>query len=200
MRTGSMCFKRWCVAGSLWCVPIAAAAKAPSAVGGRPAIPPSAVAATLAQAGLSVPEARLHLPGSLSSETDTPELKITAAEQRANGSLSVRFACRSAVECMPFFVTVDPADDRPALAAFAERMLAQHQAAGTSSARSDRAAVAIGAHVTLQLTDAQMRIQLPAVAIDTGAPGAEVRVASLDRKHTWRGVVIDATTVRGGVQ
>lgn len=186
----------WCMAGSLLLLPVAAAAQASSAIGGRQVIPPSAVAATLAQAGLSVPEARLHLPGSLSSQSDTPELKVTAAEQRSNGSLSVRFACRTAVECMPFFVTVDPADDRGALAAFAER--AQHQPSGAP--RSDRASVAIGAHVTLQLTDAQMRIQMPAVAIDTGVPGAEVRVASLDRKHTWRGVVVDATTVRGGVQ
>ena len=189
------------IAGSLLLIPIAAAAQATSAIGGgRQVIPPSAVAATLAQAGLPIAEARLHLPGSLSSQTDTPELKVTAAEQRANGSLSVRLTCRNAAECMPFFVTVDAADDRPALAAFAERALAQRQAAGAASARSDRAAIAIGAHVTLQLTDAQMRIQMPVVAIDTGAPGAEVRVASLDRKHTWRVVVVDATTVRGGVQ
>ena len=60
--------------------------------------------------------------------------------------------------------------------------------------------ITVGAHITLELTDPQMHIHLPAIAIDTGAPGTDIRVASLDRKHTWRGTVLDANTVQGGVQ
>lgn len=185
----------WCAAGTLLLAQVGAA-QAPAAAGGRYAILPSAVAATLAEAGLPVAETRFHLPGSLSSRTDTPQLKVTVADRRANGSLEVRFSCRSSAECVPFFVTVDAADDPSAMTAFAARTLRDNSAPPRISASG----IAVGARVMLQLTDAQMRIQLPAVAIDTGAPGAEVRVASLDRKQTWRGVVVDATTVRGGVQ
>ena len=68
---------------------------------------------------------------------------------------------------------------------------------------SNGAAAAVspkGALVLMQLmpqTYAQMRIQLPAVAVDTGAPGTEVRVTSADHRHTYRGVVVDADTVKG---
>lgn len=175
------------------------AAQAPVAAGASPTryvIPAAAVAAVLAEAGLPVTATRLHLPGAVSARTEWPALKATAAEQRGNGALAVRMACRNSSECMPFFVTVDAAEDRDVLAAFAARSFAPAR----EGAPANAAGVGIGARVKLELADAQMRIELPVIAIDTGAPGAEVRVASLDRKHTWRGVVVDATTVRGGVQ
>ena len=192
-----MLWKIGCAAGALWLAQVGEA-QAPVVAGNggaRYAITASAISATLAEAGLPVAESRLHLPGPLTAHTEAPRLKVTVAEQRPNGSLEVRFACQTPAACMPFFVTVDAVEDRPALAAFAARPWATHEA-GTPSV----AGITVGARVTLELADAQMHIQLPAVAIDTGAPGAEVRVASLDRRHTWRGVVVDATTVRGGVQ
>lgn len=160
------------------------------------AVSAATVAAALGEAGLPVAEPRLHLPGVVTAHNAMPQLKVAGAEQRANGSLEVRFTCRDAAECMPFFVMVDAADDRTALAGFAAQVLRDH----ATPTRDRASGIAVGARVMLQLTDAQMRIQMPVVAIDTGVPGAEVRVASLDRKHTWRGVVVDATTVRGGVQ
>ena len=184
-----------CAAGGLLLAQMVAAQVPAGAVGARYAITATAVSAALAEAGLPVTEARLHLPGAVTAHADGASLKITAAEQRANGSLDVRFACRKPVACMPFFVAIDAWGDPAAMAAFAAHKWAAHEAAPAAEA-----GIATGARVTLQLTDTQMRIQLPAVAIDTGVPGAEVRVASLDRKHTWRGVVVDAATVRGGVQ
>ena len=193
-----MLLKLWCASAALLLAQMGGA-QAPVASGGagpHSTITAALVAATLAEAGLPIAEARLHLPGSLIAHTGAPMLKVTAAEQHANGSLAVRFTCRNSVECMPFFVTVDASDDRSALAAFAAQ-IPQTQASPSPTAS---AGIAVGARVTLQLSDTLMRIQLPAIAIDTGAPGAEVRVASLDRKQTWRGIVVDATTVRGGVQ
>ncbi len=193
-----MFLKMGCAAGALLLAQVSAAQASLPATGGAAwsAIPAATVAAALAEAGLPVAESRLHLPGVLTARNPAPQLKIAAAEQRANGSLEVRFTCRDSVECMPFFVAVDAADDRTVLAGFAAHVLRDH----ATPTRVSVSGIAIGARVMLQLTDAQMRIQMPVVAIDTGAPGAEVRVASLDRKNTWRGVVVDATTVRGGVQ
>lgn len=163
----------------------------------RSVVSASAVAEALAAAGMPVTAGRVHLPGVVTARTKAPTLKLTGAQQRAGGALAVRVACQTAGECMPFFATVDPEGDHDVLAAFAARRFAP---APTAALRPGAAGITVGALVTLQLADTQMRIDLPAVAIDTGAPGAEVRVSSLDRKHTWRAVVVDAKTVRGGLQ
>jgi len=60
-----------------------------------------------------------------------------------------------------------------------------------------RTGISVGSHVTLELSDRQMHIQLQGIAIDTGEPGHEIRVASLDRRHTYHGIVVDPTTVKG---
>lgn len=187
-----------CCAGAMLLARTAAAEMpvAGDAAAIRYVISTSAVAAAIKEAGLPVVAARVHLPGAVSARAAAPALKINAAEQRGNGALAVRVACRNPAECMPFFATVDAAEDHEALAAFAARSFPSTREA----ARTTGAGVAVGARVRLELVDAQMHIELPVIAIDTGAPGVEVRVASLDRKHTWRGVVVDATTVRGGVQ
>ena len=166
----------------------------PQAPSARPPIrypvSPVAVAAALTAAGLPTSAAQLRMSIPLYATTPSPELHIRSAEPRPDASLRLRVVCSNPVECMPFFASIEGAANAASLAVFAAQPAPPRPAAG----------VAVGAHVTLELADRQMRIHLPAVAIDTGAPGAEVRVASLDRKHTWRGVVVDAGTVKGGVE
>ncbi len=153
----------------------------------------SVVAAALTAEGLATSAEHLRLALPLSSTTPAPELHIAAAEARPDGSLRLRLTCSNSTECLPFFASVEGADNAAFLARFAA---VTHRQASPPHLPG----VAVGAHVTLELADAQMRIHLPAVAIDTGSPGAEVRVASLDHKHTWRGIVVDAATVKGGVE
>ena len=169
----------------------------PSAVARLPLrypVPPSAVAAALTSGGLPISAAQLHMPVPLYATTPSPELHIRSAEPRPDGTLRLRVVCGSPVECMPFFASVEGAADAASLARLAVQLAQPAPAAHAAGG------VAPGAHVTLELADQQMRIHLPVIAIDTGAPGAEVRVASLDRKHTWRGVVVDAGTVKSGVE
>lgn len=171
-------------------------------------IPAVAIAAALAAEGLAIAPERLHLPVPLSSASPAPALHVAGAEMQQDGSLLLRVICRNAGECMPFFATVTTADRTAALVALAGMHAPGAAAtAGNTAAALTPAApathprgITVGTHITLELTDAQMRIHLPAVAIDTGAPGSEVRVASLDRKHTYRGIVVDANTVQGGMQ
>ena len=166
----------------------------------------SVVAAALTTEGLAIAPDRLHLAMPLSAANPAPQLHVAGAELEHDGSLLLRIICRRAGECMPFFATIAKSDGEAALAALpglrdaTAAATAGTAAAPTAAVVAHPQGIAVGAHITLQLTDAQMHIQLPAVAIDTGAPGSEVRVASLDRKHTWRGIVLNANTVQGGVQ
>ena len=54
-----------------------------------------------------------------------------------------------------------------------------------------------GDHAVLLLEDSHMRITLPVIAIDSGRVGGEVRVSSLDRKTTFRAIVLESGAVRG---
>ncbi len=160
-------------------------------------IPATVVAAALAAEGLAVSADRLRLPMPLNAATAAPALHIAGAELRHDGSLLLRVVCRNSADCMPFFAIVAMSDPAASIAALA----GMHATSSVAAAASPHVSgIAVGAHVTLQLADQRMHIQLPAIAIDTGAPGAEVRVASLDRKHTYRGVVVDAGTVKGDLQ
>jgi len=203
--------------------PIAAAGALHIAL--RYEVPASAVAAALTTEGLLIAPDRLHLAMPLSAASPAPQLHVAGAQLEHDGSLRLRIICRKAGECMPFFATVAKSDSETALAAITGlHPAATAPVAGTALGSGSPLAVAgnaaspasgsagpvsltaaaarpqgitVGARITLQLTDAQMRIQLPAVAMDTGAPGTEVRVTSADHRHTYRGVVIDADTVKG---
>lgn len=195
------------LAGLAWAV--ALAEEMPVALpNGRYPLSAAAVARALEGTGLAVQATQVTLPGVLTAAVARPTLRVSGATARGAGELTVRLRCAAAAECLPFFAEVKMADRMEAAAAAqrlqggsesgAEAGAMQHAAAEAHVERAG--AVAVGARVRLELADAQMRIVLPGIAVDAGTPGAEVRVVSLDRKKTYRGLVVDATTVKGGVE
>ena len=161
----------------------------------RFAIPFASIAAALAHNGLAISPDRLQLAVPVSATTSEPTLLLASAELRQDASLLLRMTCPNSGDCVPFFVTAAMSDRAEALAALAA--LHAHLAPPTVERASG---ISVGARIFLQLADEQMHIQIPAIAIDAGKPGSEIRVASLDRKHTYRGVVADAATVKAGLQ
>lgn len=175
------------------CVPLHAQTSA------RVPLTGAAVAAMLAQTGLRVDANQIELPGSLSTATANPQLHVTGAELLPEGPLRVRLACREARDCQPFLATIRSASAPEAMANFTGL---QKSLQTTSSPRSIAVTerVLAGQHATLLLEDIHMRITVPVLVIDSGAPGTEVRVSSLDRKQIFRAVVADAGTLRGTLQ
>jgi hypothetical protein len=161
----------------------------------RFAVPLFAIAAALAEDGLDVAPDQIHLAVPVSTTTSAPVLQLASAELRQDGSLLLRMTCRRSGDCLPFYASVPMPDRAEALGA-----LAKLRGRDSAPISQQAAGVMVGAHITLQLSDGQMHIQMPAIAIDAGPPGSEIRVASLDRKHTYRAVVADRFTVKGGLQ
>lgn len=178
---------------------------------GRYALGAGAVVEALTTVGMTVRVEQVQLPGTLSATVQSPALRVTGAEARGDGRFVVRLRCGVVSECLPFFAEVrmsDPTEAETAVgrlraaagAVAGARVSATGNAGEVAEVSSGPRGVSVGTRVRLELADAQMRIALPGIAVDTGAPGSEVRVTSLDRRHTYRGVVVDAGTVKGGVE
>jgi flagella basal body P-ring formation protein FlgA len=154
------------------------------------------VSAVLATAGVFSEASQIELPPFLHTTSLQPTLKVTAAELLPNGRLRVRFACASSRECQPFVATLGAASSQKSsvdLAALRKSIGSENTLPTVGATHR----LLAGQHVTLLLEDDFMHIRVPALAIDSGLPGTEVRVSSLDRKQVFRGLVIDAATVRG---
>ncbi len=155
------------------------------------------VAAALTGAGLPVEGRQIELPGALATTNTDPQLRVTGAELLPDGHLRVRLACRQAGECQPFMATLRSSGPEAMAGLLALRRSLQPPSAAHSNGNTDR--LIAGQHATLHLESTHMLITVPVVAIDSGAPGTEVRVSSLDRKQLYRAVVADAGTVRGAL-
>lgn len=162
----------------------------------RYAMSPALLASALTDRIPAITADRVHLPLPITSAVPQPSLRVAAAELRPDASLLLRMLCRSPAECLPFMAVVSMPDRAEALTALST--LRGTSAALVASQRTS--AVAVGSRVTLELCDRQMHIQLQGIAVDTGAAGAEIRVASLDRRHIYHGVVVDTGIVRGDLQ
>ena len=182
----------------------------------------AAIAGVLRARGLDVEPTQIRLPMQISSPSASPGLEIVSAQRFGGVRVRLRLRCQKVSECLPFYVVLNlrseselqlfvPGSNAPAMssgqpfAAAAQREIswpvsAQARGGAVSLPVAPATGVHVGEHITLLIQDGHMQIQLPALAIDTGAPGSEVRVCSEDHKKTFRGFVLDANTVRGEIE
>ena len=155
------------------------------------------IAEALQAAGLSTSPARIEVPGSLSAMQSNPEVLVVGAEALADKRLRVRLACKTTSSCLPFFAIVDVREEDGK----AEAFLAAHAShSGLASARLlETSGMRAGDQALLVLENVHMHIELPVLLIDSGTVGGEVRVSSLDRKKTFRGVVVNSQLVKGNL-
>lgn len=183
---------------------------------GRRPISVAVIAAALRSDGLDVEPSQIHLPMSLSSASASPELEVLATERLSRNRIGLLLRCRKAGDCVPFHATVELAndsDDAVLSAVQGHRLKAQMQrkddeanaSAAPVSMEDNRqletsSPVRVGYRVVLLMRDGHLRIQLPVIAVDSGAIGAEIRVCTMDRKKIFHATVLDKNTVEGRVQ
>ena len=157
----------------------------------------ASVAEALRLAGIAVDPAQVQLPAGLSSVSASPALRLSGAEMLPDGRMRLRVLCGAGRECIPFLATVRLSEEDQVLLTAFSKGASSRTAAPTSGASGP--ALKAGQHALLVIEDGLMHITLPVVSIDSGSLGTEVRVSSLDRKETFRGVVISAGAVRGSL-
>lgn len=179
---------------SLLAFPLLSSAQAPAA-----RVPVSARDVALvvsAVAGASVDASEVSLPADLTAATANTNLRLLQAEATQPAAVRLKLACEGG-GCLPFFALLHVHDQAEAVQVASQISLKLNHNLPIESRKGT--AVQAGMRATLLLEDEHMRISLPVVLIDSGAPGTEVRVASLDRKQLYRGIVSDNQTVRGSL-
>ena len=171
------------------------------------------IANVLEANGIRTHPSAVQIPGPLRASTESPSLEIVSAERIGNSRIRVELRCHHAGECTPFFVTVDLASsvERFPVGSVQAPTLnpTVRSANGSDPLGFEGADSRIGGHdarmqagsrVTIVLANQQMLIQLPGIAMDAGAPGADVRICTLDRKTIFHARVVDSLVARGTVR
>ena len=167
-----------------------------------------AIARALHNDGLDVHPADMRMPMTLSAAVSDPALELVGADRLPDGNLRLRLRCRHTGDCLPFSLTLAHNTPAPVLLASAlgasataiagstGTTLAQPHVAPLSTPET-ALSVRPGTRLTMLMEDGHMHIHLPVVSLDSAPRDGEIRVATLDRKHTYRATVVNEATVRG---
>lgn len=181
-------------------IPFLAASLIASAQVAGPRVPVTleqVASAVSGAAGVPVDPGDLSLPARLTSASADPVLHVTRAEIAGPDGIRLRLACETMGECLPFIALLRThTPEQASMLASKFQAKSIHPAPGSNQRDLSLRA---GAHATFLLETDRMRIAIPVISIDSGALGSEVRVASLDRKQIYHGVVSDSVTVRGTI-
>ncbi len=152
---------------------------------------------TLSGSDVEAKPLRISMPVGISSSIPQPPLRVSQPTLVGCCSVRLRLACESSATCLSFYASLEFAEAQPA-SALCERLLLTRRVASQKVAISPPPLHA-GQHITLILTNGQMQITLPAILVDSGSIGDEVRVASLDHKSLYRARVAADGILKGSL-
>ena len=150
------------------------------------------VASALATQQPSLPISELHMPAMTAADSN-PELVVQAVEPTGKDEAKVRFACRAAGECLPFYVTVRGAGMSLAPLTATRPVTVRPHGPGSTAAPP---AVRSGARATLLIDSGLLHLTLPVICLQGGDIGSEVRVTGLDHRMTYTARIVSPTELR----
>jgi hypothetical protein len=167
-----------------------------AAVAAANAITAEQVAAAITNAGMTTSADRVALLTNVVASTSAPALKVDSLEQWGDRGIKVRLSCVKPEECLPFFVAV-----RGSQAQAASPTPVGRSSPATLPAKSDSTVFTVraGARETLLLDGGHVHIQISVVCLESGEIGQTIRVASLDRQHTYTAQVGSDKILRGSL-
>ena len=169
-------------------------------------ITPEQVAHALSEKGITVASDRIYLAATVVSTVPNPALEVESIEmppgesensKHPNSNLWIKVLCREESECIPFYAEMDSPKGITPLSTHAAN--ANTALKYTSFHKTDLDVVRAGASVILVIQDPRMEIQIPVICLESASIGRQIRVASLDRKHIYVGLVVSKSVVKGSL-
>lgn len=154
------------------------------------------IASAIGAAGMSVSPEQVTLLSDVVATTGTPALKVESVEKWDGQRTRVRLDCAKHADCLPFVVLVSGKGNAavpPAL------QRAERPSISGAPATSSSYTVRAGSNAELLLEGNHVHIRLTVVCLENGTKGQTIRVASKDRKLTYKAEVIEDSTVRGSL-
>ena len=162
-----------------------------------------------------LPTAGVEVKLSIPMTTQAPDSQLDVQEISKTGATSarLRITCHQRGQCLPFFVsatwpagvsfvqtTAQAAPSHTGQPRDAVRRAGMTKGVESTSpqTRTDGGPVVFnGSPATLLFEDHKMQIRLQVVCLQDGADGAHIRVATLDRKHSYTAEVVMPGLVKG---
>jgi len=178
-------------------VPLAAPA---SQTPERFAISTRQIADALASVGLVVNVSQVEFLSDVSATSDHALLQVVSTANRTAGSAIVKLRCHDNHECLPFYVVVHGSKVRSlnGEAAGTRLQLASDRGPLVEDTSFPRV-IRGGDSATLILENADFRIKVPVICLQTGMRGQRIRVASKDHRRFFEGEVIGTGMLKGSL-
>lgn len=184
--------------GTAVCVPVLGQTHARTQSPQRFPISAQLVAQAISGTGVPVQESQVSLLANVVSSVPDPALEIREAEtfaDHANGQSRVKLACTQPGVCVPFYVVVSLPSSAASGKPLEQAMTAPPPQLKSSGAVTMRA----GTHARLLIDDGRMHIEISVIALESGAVGHRIRVASPDHKQFYEAEVVSANVLKGSV-
>jgi hypothetical protein len=173
---------------------------------GQKAYPIEASQAVLALAakGVEASVQQVSMVANVVASQPHPTLGVLAvghlglSDASANGSGArfwVKLGCQEAGVCLPFYAMVAlPTGDTAALI---EGLRNAGKMKGVGIKHDKGFTIPAGARATLVLEGSHSRVEIPVVALEPGMAGSEIRIATPDRRNSYRAIVVGPGVLKG---
>jgi len=179
-------------------IAVAGALVAAASAAERYVISADCVAATISRAGVEVSPGQIAFLAGAVATRPAPVLKLRSVQKLDNDRLLARMECVNDQECLPFFVHIQIGQGGDAQISAISKAVSSPQPAAAPGAGP--VVVHSGTRVTLMLDGDHVHIRIPAVCLQSGAPGQVIRVSDANHRLIYSAQVVDAAAVKGRLQ
>jgi len=161
----------------------------------RFAVSPDQVARAMRAAGVAAAAERIDLLSPIQTRQPNAALRLISVKHWQGNTLKAELRCSDRKACLPFYVLLRDADSVPDLAVVHGSAEPQKSASATPRAHD----VHIGDPAILVFERQQSRITIRVICDQNGDRGQIIRVASSDRKHSYKAEVIEPGLLKGAL-
>lgn len=184
---------------------VANAAMAQGLAGSRYQISELDIVKELGVIGVNVNASQVHLPAHMSAAITSPKLEIVRAQPLEDKQVRIELRCFKAVECLPFFASLDVEDAHQVSADIQSKTASaaatsQQTAVRVGGEPVSRPQLRVGSHAVLIIRGGHLDIHLQVLVIDSAAIGQQARVCTLDRKKVFHATVAGEGILTGGIE
>lgn len=183
---------RYCIPGLLVLIGVVAFGQSPRAARFR--ILASQVVPVLSGSGIDVQASQIHMGTEEWATSSTPAMQVLEL-QRTPGSQSVwvKLGCTDQEQCRPFYV--DARWNGPIPSVHKHSSPRPQARLGMYSPP----AIRFGEHATLIVDNPRLHMEIAVIALQNGAVGQVIHLATPDRKQFYQGEVVNKSMLKGSL-